>query len=81
MRELESEARERQALNALTNQPQNSKKISYLENHQNGRVTEQAAKIFNTNQQYVYYAKTIKAATAGSESRPLQPHTPAPAQG
>ena len=57
---LEEEARERQRLSALTNQPQNSQKIDYSENNQKGKATQQAAEALHTNRQYVSDAKMIR---------------------
>lgn len=63
VKRFEEEARERQRLNALTNQPQNSQQIDYLENSVNGRTEEKLAQTFNTNREYIHGAKKLKERT------------------
>ncbi len=58
---LEEEAKERQRLNALRNQPQNSQKIDYLDGEETGRAAAQAAELLGTNRQYVSDMKKLNA--------------------
>lgn len=57
---MEEEAKERQRLNALSNQPQNVEKIPHLEDVDLARSRDQAAELFQTNGRYVSDAKRIQ---------------------
>jgi hypothetical protein len=72
---FESEARKRQSLNALTNQPQNSQKIDYLENSKTGRSTQSAAKLFNTNRQYISDAGRLRESALMVPAAGLEKHS------